>query len=468
MKKSIALLLALALALGMIGAAAVTVRAAEYTDGEYEGVVLIENIAPEPAGAAAAKATVELWEAKLEGGKWVASGTAPFDTVTLDGKVGQKYWIRQNIFDFDGFWLDRSETSSAEWWYLVQNDRGTNITADLKLFYEAANAENVTRLYFCPKADQPGVRPPVKSARVGVVSVVEGVVSVTWGNWKTGTADKPIIVEAGNQIEYAITVYGADHWMYDIAVAPPAYSPPASNTITPPLEEWSVQLTDEIPAGLTITDTLVNPASGNRTVGVWKGPWEIKTDTDGQEVVWGMDLGALHRTVYVTTLVEPLPAGAVDPRDYVNFADACVGLGEGCFDSETNETFHRQTPVKPEPPTTTAPGTTTTLPPTTTAPGTTTTTGGGTGLPALLPLLLPIPGLISGGVVAALGAIPAIAAFLIALCKLPPKTAGAKAEPAPKTADSAAALYVVLAILAMASAAGVMTIRARRREAEVL
>jgi len=462
MKKSIALLLALAMALGMLGAAAVTAHAAD-DEAKYAGKTLIKNVASVPTGDPEdATATVELWKTEFNNAqwKWIPLGTEPFATVTLEGKVGQNYTIHQPAFDF-------IPSGPFQDWYLVWNDRGTNVTVELNLFYEEDDDENITRMYFGWLGDvryDRRVRPPVKSAQVN------------GGNWKTGSASKPIIVEAGDEIRYAITVYGHVDWEQGSPTMPPEYSASLPEYLAsepevsacpacpawPPFcfEEWRALVTDEIPGGLEIKEVEI-PARGTPNH-YWDyqpqpplpppDPWAIESAREDPDVAWAMHPSVLPITLHVKTTVEGMEDDEDAPRNYVNYACAEMWwYGEGGrFEGETNETFHKQLP--PEPPD--GPDDPDPPPPPPPPP---------CNFPWWPFLLLPLP------IIPLLTALPVVfLPALLALCKLPLKAAGPEAEkpvPAPKTGESSTALYVALALLMVSTAGAAVALPRRKREA---
>jgi len=98
--------------------------------------------------------------------------------------VGQGYRIVQ----------PQKITYQGDVYYLVSNSRNVSTKSDIRLAYQANDADNTTTLYYVKPATLT-TKAPEKDARVN------------GGDWSRGTTDTPVSVVAGDSIDYDITAY---------------------------------------------------------------------------------------------------------------------------------------------------------------------------------------------------------------------------------------------------------------------
>ena len=109
---------------------------------------------------------------------------------TEDGYFGQKYYVVQP----QSIMVDEGGTEVE--YLLMKNSRNTSIQSDIQLKYMASSTQNETTLYYA-RFDSPSLIgiDPRKSAKVND------------GAWNNGTVTAPVPVQAGDEIDYNLTVF---------------------------------------------------------------------------------------------------------------------------------------------------------------------------------------------------------------------------------------------------------------------
>jgi len=214
-----------------------------------------------------------------------------------NGLSGQKYKVVQpRVID----------TGVPQFLYVLShNSRGEGIDDDLMLTYQANPLRNATTLYYALKPEGDIEEFTEKKARVN------------GGAWDNGSVDEPVLVTAGDSVEYRITV----HKLAGRQAQPGDYG----------------EIRDAIPNGLTIDEASITGVKSNAPV-AGKITWKL--EGSNRTVVWTIPAEMYPATVSVKATVDNLASW--NDRIYKNTASVSIGVGY----LETNATYHEFTELK--------------------------------------------------------------------------------------------------------------------------